>query len=245
MYPNDSWQRQPMGPAALVPDHHHPQLYPPPTPPRLEPPDRRSNHLWILGGPALAVVVVVVAAIVIVGLTGQPGKPDISQITEAMLVDRSSFPDHDGASWQRGVLSPARLSKGASTPVECSAVLAGLPSATQAGNASLSARNDVIAVVTIELPQQKPDVKGVAHDCARFQPFPAKMQPWTTHSVNLAGLPAWAIALELDSDRGDVGLIAMGVYRGVFIHAEVLAGMATSRAVSKLFNAEVAKLQAA
>ena len=199
----------------------------------------------ILGGPALAVVVIVVAAIVIVGLAGQPDKPDIRQLTEAMLVDRSSFPDHDGASWQRAVLSPAMLPKGRSSPAECSAVLAGLPSATEAGNARLSAQNDVIAVVTIELPQQKPDVRGVAHDCGRFQPFAGKTQTWTTHSVNLAGLPPWAIALELDGDRGDGGLIAMGVYRGVFIHAEVLAGMATSGAVGKLFNAEVARLQVA
>ena len=221
---------------------YHPQPDPPPIPPPLEPPAKWSNHLRILGGPALAVVVIVVAAIVIVGLAGQP---DIRQITEAMIVDRSSFPDHDGASWQRTVLSPAMLPKGSSSPAECSAVLAGLPSSTQAGNARLSAQSDVIAVVTIELPQQKPDVRGVAHDCGRFQPFAGKAQTWTTHSVNLAGLPPWAIALELDGDRGDGGLIAMGVYRGVFIHAEVLAGMATSGAVGKLFNAEVVKLQVA
>src|SRR5262249_45104840 len=145
----------------------------------------------------------------------------------------------------RAVLSPAMLPKGGSTPAQCSAVLAGLPSATQAANASLSAQHDLIAVVTIELSQQQPDVRAVAHDCGRFQPFAGKAQTWLTHSVNLAGLPPWAIAVELDGDRGDGGLIAMGVYRGVFIHAEILAGMATSGAVGKLFNAEVAKLQAA
>jgi hypothetical protein len=100
-------------------------------------------------------------------------------------------------------------------------------------------------VVTIELPQQKPDLKGVSHHCGRFQPFAGKAQTWTTRPVNLPGLPAWAIALELDGDQGDGGLIAMGVYRGVFIHAEVLAGMATSQTVNKLFNDEVAKLHVA
>src|SRR5690349_23086871 len=86
----------------------YPVAYPPPPPAA-----KSTKSFWIACGAAgvflAAVIAIVVVVVVVVPHTRHPAKPDITQLSEQMLVGRSSFPTIDGGQWQSGTRNPTEV----------------------------------------------------------------------------------------------------------------------------------------
>ena len=224
----------------------YPVAYPPPPPAA-----KSTKSFWIACGAAgvflAAVIAIVVVVVVVVPQTRHPAKPDITQLSEQMLVGRSSFPTIDGGQWQSGTRNPTEVPALRTQPDDCSA-LSGPLHATQMASASLTSPTGTSMHVNISLAQERPDFPQVLKDCrtVKLVGIPVTI---TTKPRELSGLPDWATAVEIRS--GGVSSVAvLGLVRGVHVRAAYLE---TGRSLKsdlvnslvKLFNDEVAKLQAA
>ncbi|HZQ31632.1 MAG TPA: hypothetical protein VFB19_07840 [Mycobacterium sp.] len=226
------------------------QLYPIAYPPLPEPPRKSTKSFWIACGAAAVFLLAVIGLIVVVTVvphSTRSAKPDITQLTDQMLVGRSSFPDMAGAQWQSGIRNPDDMPELRTRPDECSA-LSGPLHPTQMASASLTAESGTSMHINISLTSERPDLKQVVKDCGtvKLVGIPVTI---TTKPRDLSGVPDWATAVEIRS--GSVSSVAvLGFVRGVHVRAAYLANGTALKSdqltdLVKLFNDEVAKLQAA
>jgi hypothetical protein len=196
---------------------------------------------------ALAIAIVVVLVVANIG-NKKSSRPDITELTSEMLVDRSSFPAMDDAQWSSVVTPSTSTSNPVETrPPECAPIVAEIH-ATQGGEASLASTAAALSLHLLVTPD-RPDLKGIIPKCGTI--INARYAgAVTTMPRNLAGLPQWASALDMTSPTS-TSLMAIGLYRGVLIRCYYAGnGGETSssefaNAIVKIFNDQVAKLEAA
>jgi flagellar basal body-associated protein FliL len=196
----------PQGPGAWPPP---PSYYPVPQP-------KSHRSLWI----ALAVAVcVVVAAATVAAVYLFTRKPDITALTESMLIPESAFPSLPDGEFSREAVSDSDDEAAADvTPVECE-FMANYPSADQITRAQVSSADDTF-VMTLRINREWPDLRAVLDDCdGRSIEYGGTKA--TVASVDAPDLPDWAIGVELKDENPDAGsfLYFSGYHRGLQIEA--------------------------
>lgn len=181
--------------------------------------------------------------------SGTPGQSDITQLTDAMLVDQSAFPSIEGAAWYGPYLKDhPSYGNYPIDPPQCWALYFG-PKAIRTVEGGLTIGSDPavgLYSVTIAVPGERPDLKSVVAGCGHYTVGGANE---TVSGRSLTGLPDWATAFEQSEEQQPGGVAVMGFYRGIFV--SIVAGSDRARssedqaALVKAFTAQVAKLDAA
>ncbi|MUL78795.1 hypothetical protein [Mycolicibacterium sp. CBMA 226] len=152
--------------------------------------------------------------------TGPTTKPDLSAVTESLLVSQSSFPVIGGATWHTGVVpqssrrftyDPAEVVVGpavATNPVDCGQLL-GSPSQSNFASATLTLKGERSVSVTIYQPQQRPDFARIIAECGSYQDpslnrlvvcTTASTATTTVSTISVPDLPEWATAFQTKTD---------------------------------------------
>src|ERR1700736_1045493 len=170
-------------------------------------------------------------------IEGPPSqKPNITQLTESMLVDQSSFPNIQPSQYVRAI-SGNRVDIQVNPP-ECAPLAVGYNTSKSgyAGLVQQQGRWDI----SITVVSDPPDVNTLQNNCGTVSgsgPI-APLVTWHITPLALTGVPGWAGAVAMDGDA-----TVFGTYRGVFIKSN--SGLDRQNDAVKLFNEEVAKLDAA
>jgi hypothetical protein len=207
-------------------------------------PETKSRKgLW-LSLAAAALTVVMIAALLSFGgrftASEKPSrKPDITELTSDMLVDRASFPDSSGGKWISGVnsagASPSEVPDLTVDPPECADLYSSPKSATQTATATLAKLQPGglhSMRMRLALTPDHPNLKAVLDKCQSFkQTFEAGGRSVTTDiqlsPLDADGVPAWAVATVITSSskaaiRLPIAITAStvsGYYRGVLVVA--------------------------
>lgn len=149
-------------------------------------------------------------------------KPDLTAITEAMLVGMSSFPTIEGASWRSYLDNSSNPGSETTTPAEC-ATFDFLPHPTQHAFAELTFRDErsfKVSLLPITASDQR-DIKPLPPSCASFDLIDdGKTERFTAKQVEVPGLPDWANAVQYSVDNGVRDITEVyGIRRGVLIVA--------------------------
>ena len=183
-------------------------------------------------------------------------KPDITRLTTTMIVGESSFPTIEGAVWSPPNLIPVEGGLIGGTemePAECMPLLAWSPLASEWAFASLNAgraggnRGIYLYSVEIGLPKERPDYAELVTRCGTvtrnattvtFAPYP------------IDGLPSWSTSVLRSVPSEDAEAISIfGEYRGALLVVQVQRDSplqaGDTAAVAKIFNDQVAQLEAA
>ena len=206
-------------------------------------PERRSRKALWLSLAAAAAVVMVVAGLVS-GFGGRLGgeekpsrKPDITNLTSEMLVDRSAFPDSTGGKWISGVNSageaPSEMPNLSVDPPECAEFYSSPKTASQTATATLAKLRPGglrSMRVRLALTPDHPNLKAILDKCQSFkQTFESGGRSVTTDiqlsPLNADGVPPWAVAAVVTSSskttiRLPISITAAtisGYYRGVLV----------------------------
>lgn len=208
-------------------------------------PEPRSSKVWWLSLAAAAAVVVVVAGLVLsfggrIAAEDKPSrKPDITNLTSEMLVERAAFPDPSGGKWISGVNSagdaPAEMPNLTVDPPECADFYSSPESATQTATATLAklqAGGLHSMRVRLALTPDHPNLKRYVDKCETFkQTFESGGRSVTTdiqmNPLEADGVPPWAVATVITSAsksaiRLPISITATtisGYYRGVLVVA--------------------------
>jgi hypothetical protein len=192
----------------------------------------------------VAVIAVIVMA---VAVTHTRSKSDLTELTNAMFVDRSSFPDIDGAKWVSADVQTNQWSPPAADPPDCSPLMWG-PRASQVGSAFVSREGNPSLTVTLYLADERPDFVMLLSRCqAVFTKANGQMVYKPRH---IAGLPGGVASFQDEQDE----FLSLGVktmYRGICIsvilahsgHAEFAP--ADEHSLATVFKNQMAKLQSA
>lgn len=206
------------------------------------PQPRSRKVLWLsLAGAAL--VVAVVAGLVL-GLGGlltaedKPSrKPDITELTSQMLVERASFPDPSGGKWISGLNSagedPSDTPNMTVDPPECADFYSSPSSATQTATATLAKLQPGglhTMRVRLALTPDHPNLKRFVEKCQTFkQTIEQGGRSVTTdiemNPLEVDGVPPWAVATVITSANNSairlpISITAStisGYYRGVLV----------------------------
>lgn len=248
--PDPTWPPPPPGWQLWVDDFGQDAPAPVPYPPYGEPwpmpgPEQRPRKVLWLSLAAAAVAVVVVVGLVL-GFGGRltaeekpSRKPDITELTSDMLVDRASFPDSAGGKWISGVNSagdaPSEMPNLTVDPPECADFYSSPKSATQTATATLAKLQPGglhSMRVRLALTPDHPNLKAVLDKCQSFkQTFEAGGRSVTTDiqlsPLDAEGVPPWAVATVITSSskaavRLPIAITAStisGYYRGVLVVA--------------------------
>lgn len=248
--PDPTWPPPPPGWQLWVDDFGQDAAAPVPYPPYGEPwpmpgPEQRPRKVLWLSLAAAAVAVVVVVGLVL-GFGGRltaeekpSRKPDITELTSDMLVDRASFPDSAGGKWISGVNSagdaPSEMPNLTVDPPECADFYSSPKSATQTATATLAKLQPGglhSMRVRLALTPDHPNLKAVLDKCQSFkQTFEAGGRSVTTDiqlsPLDAEGVPPWAVATVITSAsksaiRLPIAITAStisGYYRGVLVVA--------------------------
>lgn len=225
----------------LPPGYPGPYLpYPPPPPPG-------SKKLLPI---ALASIVIVVALVVGLGVVFggrilHPGaekpskKPDITELTADLLVDRSAFPEIAGGKWISGVNSAggtqSTMPNLTTDPPECADLYGDAKSATQSATATLAnlqAGGLHSTRVHLAITAEPRNLKDYLEQCRSFtQTFESSGRSGSTEvqlePLDVDGVPPWAVATVLTSTSSNAIRLPMsvtaatisGYYRGVLVVA--------------------------
>ena len=161
------------------------------------------------------------------GSSETPQKPEFTQVTSSMFVDRSAVPN--SAAMEFTAPSIRSYTPGSSDPVdppECAPLYWG-PDSTQAGSVSwstmrlgTSTNNEGKAFdLFLVVPTERPDLRSLLGKCGTI-----KYQGATTTVSPLAlpGLPSWSTATRVsvragDDARGADGTGIIGLHRGLYV----------------------------
>lgn len=215
---------------------------------------RRSFGSW---GAGVAVVAVVVAVAVM--MTGksrpassavQSNKPDITKITQAMLVDQSSFPSIASNTWKTAVRDKGTAATNHKNvdPAACRPIIE-TPAASQSATAGGDLTDGASMGVLLELTKSSIDWHALVGKCAKFKDGKSEQ---AIKVLQPPGLPDGATAFDISSP-GDASAnqhtaFIRGSYRGVLINAVCdYRGSSSDKSndLAKVFKDQVAKLEAA
>ena len=189
------------------------------------------------------------------GSNETPQKPEFTQVTSSMLVDRSAVPN--SAAMEFTAPSIKSYPPGSNDPVdprECGPLYWG-PDSTQVGSVSWSTTRSAGTSTNNEgkffnlflaVPAERPDFRSLLGRCGTI-----KYQGDTTTASPLAlpGLPSWSTAYRITvggvNGAGIIGL-CRGLYVSVVFNQKPGGDLSPNdtNALVKLFNDQVAKLQA-
>jgi hypothetical protein len=196
--------------------------------------------------------------------SAQSHKPDITKLTTSLFADQSSFPVMGGdATWKGPTTKDGMLGSGQTeiNPPECAPLNGTIPSTTQSAGLAEGVQAHIFAVA-LSLTTDRPDFKSLLPAC---QTVTIGNITKTYKPTTLPGLPDWATAYTA-TRAGQPGweLDAVGYYRGILITAGALRDTGSDNittapegfgldepndhdmtGVVQLFNAQVAKLEAA
>ncbi|TRW78550.1 hypothetical protein FK535_24625 [Mycolicibacterium sp. 018/SC-01/001] len=209
----------------------------------------------------LHVVLAALGIVVVSGLAtrharaaGPPVLPDLTYLTEAMLVDQSAVPSMTGTQWATIVASP----QGGPAPVrpaECGVFL----SQGDVTQKALGLRSMNGAAIGVELALTPTPVRidGLADRCASFSlTTPALHSETRLAAPPFGDVPAGSVAVlmhtrtstDTQSLAWDIAMI-VGVHRGVLVTAEYTPGPrggrfdpALAAALPDLYRAQVTRL---
>src|ERR1700757_226224 len=263
-YPYGSGSRWPPAPIVSTPPPSK-SVSPDPEPTAFPdvPPDPRAfrRGAWMYAGCVATVVLTLAAALTVAFVAGH--KPDITHLTEAMLLDKSQVPPLSGGSWERQLHDTVPASAGVLvltvTPRECESPFQMNGTVRQFGTAQWTKLtngpmfSDISFGVTISVPPKTDNaaLDRWADSCSSFEiGIVGLTSKASVHRLDISGLPKWAVAYSLAmGDHGTPGAGVVGIYRGVMVHAFYGSYGATldpaiRDGLSKIFKAQVAKLMA-
>jgi hypothetical protein len=221
---------------------------------------RSHKTLWIAGGIAAAVAAALVVVLIVTNTgTSSVSEPsrtsDITDLSESMLVDASSFPQG------LKVSGPVIRHNLAATPIqylpaECRP-LEDVPVVNQLASREASAPHGKY-VDLLRLSSEKLDFQSIVGECKTYGIYFPHHNAivMNVRTLHLSGVPSWAIAYgTTDAVPGAAGpttdgsmrnehVDITGYYRGVLVSVWEDADTNTD-ALVKLFNDQVAKLAAA
>ena len=167
------------------------------------------------------------------------GKPDITNLTSEMLVERSAFPDPSGGKWISGLNSagdaPPDMPNLTVDPPECADLYSTPTSAKQTATATLAKLQPAglhSMRIRLALTPDKPNLKQLVDKCQTFtQTFEQNGRSVSTEirtePLTADGLPPWAVATVISSAGKKSGRLPIsvtsstisGYYRGVLVVA--------------------------
>ena len=156
-------------------------------------------------------------------------KPDLDQLSEAMLIDESVVPELPGTSWGRMVAVP-RGAEPQVSPEGCELFLS-QGAASQKGLAMRSSKNAAIGVA-VSVTEHRPNLVDLVDHCRVFSyEAPNARSVVTLGPLNVGDLPDGAIATLMhcvttkpgQTLTWDIALVA-GFHRGVLVSAEYTPG---------------------
>jgi hypothetical protein len=186
-------------------------------------------------------------------------KPDITQLTGAMLLDSTAMQAAVGGSSSiKASAGDAKVEVGSAdrewsslhrfTPAPCSKLkfdtLGGQATGREWGDKSWAA-----AEVALMILPERLDLAALVAQCGQVTDnYPGGSDTTSLAPATLPGLPAWATAYKMAGDNREV-LRATGYYRGVLImvsgtiRPSSAADPAAAAVFAKLFNAQVGQLE--
>jgi hypothetical protein len=206
---------------------------------------RRSATRELFAVTTVGVLTVMVACSTAPSAKGLPGDlpgieappsqtPDVTQLTESMLVDQSSFPDIPGSKFVRAI-SGNRVNVQVS-PSECSPLAVGY-NTPQSGYASVVGVGGMDVHLTMT--SDPPDIQTLLDNCGTVSGSgpTIPLVTWHIKPLDVAGVPSWAGAVDMSGNA-----TVFGTYRGVFIKSN--SSLDRENDAVKVFNDQVAKLAA-
>jgi hypothetical protein len=183
-----------------------------------------------------------------------PPKPDLTQVTTSMFVDRSAVPNSSAMEFTAPDINDVEGPGDPVDPPECGPIFWG-PTPTQGGTVSWSSTKPAGTSTNSEgrffnlsliVPAERPDLRSLLGKCAtvKFQGVTA-----TASLLPLPGVPSWALATRVIA-HGAHGAGIIGLCRGLYVSvsfAQQPVGDLSPNdtdALVKLFNDQVAKLDA-
>lgn len=165
---------------------------------------KSKTKFWLIGGGGIAVVVAVVLAVVLVpGMSSKTdsavNKPDITNLTDAMLLTEGGFPAVGGDSYGRTSVKPVDLEPSANCE---------MTGKVSAGWASV--RGARLLMAALIRSDQKFDLTAVAH-CQTT----GRLEP-----IDVPGLPAGVVTMDYPR-TGEAELIGAGYVRGILVVVHV------------------------
>ena len=212
----------------------------PPQQPYYPVPQKKSRTgLWI----GLAVAVLVVAGAVTAGAIWLTRDTDITDLTAAMVLPESEFPEvPDGEFIRDPVEDDPEWDPVDVDPAKCFAIVQ-YPRATQAVRSSVTDPDGAGYMVTLRIDEKRTDLAAVLAECESEKVEYADMTA-TIRGLDVPDLPDWAIGVEVDTGD-DIGFrYVSGYYRGVLVDVEHFGSIdgPDTDELARLFNAQVARL---
>ncbi|MGE5695554.1 MAG: hypothetical protein ACM4D3_10060 [Candidatus Sericytochromatia bacterium] len=179
---------------------------------------------------------------------GVSAKPDITRMSESLVVGRDSFPAEPGANWRAPYMAEHSSS---GDPAQCAPLLLDVEHSDDSlARASLMGENrNPIFRIDLVLPTEAlPDWTSLVEKCRSFGRGDNRFM---VKPASIDALPSSVAAFRMTiSDVDDrESLVVVGNYRGLILYLQVhrkpaLTADDTS-AAARLFNDQVAKLEAA
>ena len=179
-----------------------------------------------------------------------PPKPEFTQVTSSMFVDKSAVPNSAAMEFTAPDISTDKLEPSPPVdPPECGPIFWG-PPATQVGSVAwsgTSTNNKLRAFnLFLSVPEERPDLRSVLGKCGavEFEGVTTNASP-----LPLSGLPNWSTAMRITT-RGADGVSIIGLCRGLYVSVAFTQKPGgdlspdDTDALAKLFNDQVAKLEA-
>jgi hypothetical protein len=183
-----------------------------------------------------------------------PEKPEFTQVTSSMFVDRSAVPNSAAMEFTApSIISDFEESSEPVDPPECAPIFWG-PAPTQAGSVSWStttspgsSTNLKVFHLFLSVPAERPDLAGLRAKCGTIE---FRGVTTTVSPLSLPGLPSWANATRITTTMGADGAGIIGLCRGVYVSVAFTQKPGGDispndmNTLVKLFNDQVAKLEA-
>lgn len=219
-----------------------------------------ATHLRLLAVTAAACMVVMTvscsSAVTKPAASGSnepPQKPEFTQVTSSMFVDRSAVPNSAAMEFTAPSISSDIGSNDPVDPPECAPIFWG-PAPTQAGTVTWSttrspgpSTNLKVFNLFLSVPAERPDLRSLLAKCGTIK---FRGVTTTASALPLPGLPSWSVATRITTTIGVDGAGIIGLCRGLYVSVAFTQKPGgdispnDTNTLVKLFNDQVAKLQA-